>query len=93
MAVEGELDQAIEVLRPLVRARPDFADARYLLGKVLLAKGAATEAVEELRAAARLSPEDANVYYQLGQAYQKLGQPDLAEQQFARFRELKEKRR
>ena len=47
---------------------------------------------EELRAAVRLSPDDANAYYQLGQAYQKLGQPELAEQQFALFRQLKDKR-
>jgi tetratricopeptide (TPR) repeat protein len=91
--LEGEFDQAIDVLRPVVRARPEFADARYLLGKVLLAKGLAAEAVDQLQAAVRLAPEDANAYYQLGQAYQKLGQPELAEQQFTRFRQLKEKRR
>ena len=91
--LEGDYDQALEVLRPLVRAKPDFADGRYLFGKVLLAKGAAAEAVEELRAAVRLAPEDANAHYQLGQAYQKLGQSDLAEQHFTLFRQLKEKRR
>jgi tetratricopeptide (TPR) repeat protein len=88
--LEGEVDQAIDVLRPLVRAKPDLADGRYLLGKVLLARGAAAEAVEELRAAVRLSPEYVNAYYQLGQAYQKLGKSELAEEQFARFRQLKE---
>ena len=91
--LEGSLDEALEILRPLVRAKPDFADGRYLFGKVLLAKGAAVEAVEELQAAVRLSPDDANAHYQLGQAYQKLGQSELAEQQFALFRQLKDKRR
>jgi len=91
--LEGNLDEALVILRPLVRGRPDFADSRYLLGKVLLAKGAAAEAVEELQAAVRLAPDDANAHYQLGQAYQKLGQPDLAEQQFRLFKQLKDKRR
>ena len=91
--LEGDLDRALDVLRPLVREKPDFADGRYLLGKVLLAKGAVAEAVEELRAAVRLAPDDANAHYQLGQAYQKLGQTDLAEQQFAIFKQLKDKRR
>jgi Flp pilus assembly protein TadD len=76
-----------------VRARPDSADSRYLLGKVLLAKGAAAEAVEQLRAAVRLAPEDANGHYQLGQAYQKLGQSELAEQHFTLFKQLKDKTR
>ena len=76
-----------------MREKPDFADGRYLFGKVLLAKGAAAEAVEELRAAVRLAPDDANAHYQLGQAYQKLGQSDLAEQHFALFKQLKDKRR
>jgi Flp pilus assembly protein TadD len=64
-----------------------------LYGKLLLAQGNATAAVEHLEAAARQAPEDANIFYQLGQAYQKLGRADLAEQQFAKFKELKDRRR
>jgi tetratricopeptide (TPR) repeat protein len=93
LELEGELDQALDLLRPLVRARPESADSRYLLGKVLLAKGAAADAVEQLRAAVRLAPDDANAHYQLGQAYQKLGQSDLAEQHFTLFKQLKNKAR
>jgi tetratricopeptide (TPR) repeat protein len=91
--LEGRLDEALAILRPVVRARPDFADGRYLLGKILLAQGAAEEAVGELQAAIRLSPEDANAHYQLGQAYQKLGQTDLADKHFTLFKQLKDKRR
>jgi tetratricopeptide (TPR) repeat protein len=82
-------DEAIVLLRAVVQAKPERSDARYLLGKILLAQGAATEAVEQLKTAAGLAPRDANIHYQLGKAYQKLGQPDLAEQEFERFRELK----
>ena len=53
------------------QAKPDFADARYLLGKILLGPGRLEEAVEHLEAAARLAPEDANTHYQLGRAYTK----------------------
>jgi Flp pilus assembly protein TadD len=91
--LEGSFDQAVALLRPLLKAKPDFADARYLLGKILLSKGHAREAAEQLEAAARLAPEDANTHYQLGQAYQRLGRSDLAEQEFALFRKLKDTRR
>jgi Flp pilus assembly protein TadD len=77
----------------VLRERPDHADARYLLGKILLAQGKATDAVDQLETAVRLAPEDANIHYQLAQAYQKLGRAEQAERQFARYRELKDRRR
>ena len=75
----------------MLKVRPDYAGARYLMGKILLAQGAAADAVEQLQAAVRLAPEDADAHYQLGQAYQKTGRADLAEAQFAQFRQLKDK--
>ncbi|HEY2940954.1 MAG TPA: tetratricopeptide repeat protein [Vicinamibacteria bacterium] len=86
-------EAAIPILRSVLTAQPDLADARYLLGKILLAQGAASEAVEHLEAAARAAPEDAKIHYQLGQAYRKLGRTGLAEQEFERFRQLKDKGR
>jgi tetratricopeptide (TPR) repeat protein len=91
--LQGKQDEAVAILRAVLKTRPDFADARYLLGKVLLSQGAAAEAIEHLEAAARLAPEDANIHYQLAQAYQKVGRPDLAEQRFELYRQLKDKRR
>jgi tetratricopeptide (TPR) repeat protein len=85
-------DEALAVVTTVVRAKPDYANARYVLGKLLLAKGDATAAVEHLEAAARQAPEDANIFYQLGQAYQKLGRAELAEQNFERYKQLKDKR-
>ena len=60
------------------RVKPNYADARYLFGKILLAQGAEGEAIGHLEVAARLAPEDANIHYQLGQAYQRLGRTELA---------------
>ena len=74
--LDGKSDEALRELRNIVAAKPNYADARYLFGKILLARGAAVDALEHLEVAARLAPEDANIHYQLGQAYQRLGRTD-----------------
>ena len=89
----GASTDAVGVLRGVLQEKPDHTGARYLLGKILLSQGAAAEAIEHLEAAARLDPEDASVHYQLAQAYQKTGRTELAEREFERYRELKDKRR
>jgi tetratricopeptide (TPR) repeat protein len=91
--LEGRADQALVEARTVVKAKPDFADGRYLLGKILLAGGAADEAAMHLEAAARTAPEDANIHYQLARAYEKLGRSELAEKEFATYRDLKDKQR
>lgn len=83
-------EEAVTLLRGIVQARPELSDPRYLLGKILLAQGTAAEAVEHLTVAAAVAPGEANIHYQLGKAYQKLGKTDLAEQEFERFRQLKD---
>ena len=79
--------------RGLLKEQPEFGDARYLLGKILLAEGEADAAVPHLEAAVRLSPEDASYHYQLAQAYRKLGRSALADRHLALFQSLKEKAR
>ena len=91
--LEGRADQALGEARAVVKAKPDFADGRYLLGKMLLAGGAADEAAMHLEAAARTAPQDANIHYQLARAYEKLGRGELAEKEFAIYRDLKDKQR
>jgi len=77
----------------VLKMRPDYGSARYLLGKILLAQGNAAEAAAQLEISAKLSPDDANVHYQLGQAYQRLGKAELASKEFDVFQALKNKRR
>jgi Flp pilus assembly protein TadD len=91
--LDGHQEDALTELRTVLRTRPDYADARYLRGKILLAGGDAGGAAIELEIAARLAPDDANVHYQLGQAYQKLGKTDLAQEQFQAYQRLKDQRR
>ena len=91
--LDGHPTEALPLLRRLLSVKPDYAAGRYLMGKILLAQGAAGDAIEQLQAAVRLSPDDADAHYQLGLAFQKTGRTDQAEEQFARFKQLKDKQR
>jgi tetratricopeptide (TPR) repeat protein len=90
LELQDKAEEAIPLLRAVLEAQPDSAEALYLLGKMVLARGDAAEALAHLETAARLDPGSANVRYQLGRAYQKLGRTAEAEQQFEKFRQLKD---
>jgi len=84
---EAHIDYSL-VLQELAaadKASPDDYDVHYLRGKVLLATGLYAQAVSSLRQAIELNPTEPGAYYQRGLAYRKLGQPDLAKEQFDRM--------
>ena len=88
---EEKIDYSL-VLQELAaagRASPDDYDVYYLRGKVFLATRRYAQAVVSLRHAIELRPTEPGTYYQLGLAYRKLGQPDLAKEQFERLQYLK----
>lgn len=84
-------EEALRLLEEVLQANPAYADARYLTGKILIDQGQPGKAVEQLEAAVQLAPEQPHMRYQLAQAYQKLGRVQEAEQEFARFREIRKK--
>ena len=87
--LSGESAEAETLLRGVLAEQPEFGDARYLLGKILLAAGAAGQAVPHLEAAVRISPDHASYHYQLAQAYRRLGDIPAFERHLARFQTLK----
>ncbi len=89
LELDNQPQAALRELDLVLGGSPDYADARYLRGKILLEEGRADEAAAQLLAAAELAPEDANIRNQLGQAYQKLGDREKARKQFEIFRSLK----
>ena len=70
--------EALTVLRVVVKARPDMAKARALLGKVLLQAGKVDEAIAEMKTALGLDPEDRIALHQLVLALKRAGRDQEA---------------
>ncbi len=85
---QGELDQAIEILRSELAAKPDDSNLLLLLGTALMRRGfepESTEAKEALRVlekAAELNPQSAISHTELGKAYAKLDRAEEAAREF-----------
>ena len=80
-------------MRDVIQAKPDFADARFELGKALLLKGDIKEALENLERAAKLEPEKPYVHFQLGRAYLAAGRKAEGEAQIELSKQIQDKAR
>jgi len=79
----------LQELAAAEKASPGDYDVYYLRGRVFLATGQFAQAVTSLQRAIQLRPTEPGAYYQLGLAYRKLGQPNLAKEQFEKLEFLK----
>jgi tetratricopeptide (TPR) repeat protein len=79
---------ARELLRA-VNLSPNYADARYNLGKCLIELGMFDEAIVHLRKAVRLEPDHWKAHNNLGVALARSGQVNEAVEQFRRAVALK----
>jgi tetratricopeptide (TPR) repeat protein len=73
------LPEAEAELRKLVAARPEQANARIQLGRVLAADGKYDDAIAELQAGAKLAPADVSLQRDLADLYVIAKKYDLAE--------------
>ena len=85
--VDNNLDSAIRLFRSIRRANP-VRDELYYLGSAYYKQENYSEAVKVLTDAAAQNPRDSRVHQLLARAYQKLGQADQAEREFAETRRL-----
>lgn len=63
---KGETAKAVEHLRKAIKEHPDFPEARYLLGSLLMDLGRVDEAEQEFRKVIELNPSFAPAYIALG---------------------------
>src|SRR5690242_5103017 len=80
--IEHQLDSAIRRLASLPRDNP-VRDELYYLGSAYYKQQKYPLSVEVLKQAAAQNPRDARVHQMLARAYQKLGQREHAEQEYA----------
>jgi tetratricopeptide (TPR) repeat protein len=77
------------LLRRAVALDPKLAKGFLELGIVLSDQQRYKEAIQELRTAARVDPTLAQAHYRLAQAYNRIGQSDLAVKELEIFEQLK----
>ena len=88
LLAQGKRDQAVTLLRDLIHADPRNADARLLLGSVLMESGERSESIAQLSEAVRLLPKSAEAHNALGEAYNAFGETSAARPEFERAVEL-----
>ena len=84
-----QIAEAVTLLKKAIAARPDYADARYRLGKTLTEQGDVAGAIEHLEAAARAEPSKDYIRYQLSIAYRRASRSADADRELQLYRELK----
>jgi protein O-GlcNAc transferase len=88
LIAQGKRDQAVTLLRDLIKADPRNADARLLLGSVMMENGQRSESIAQLTEAVRLRPKSAEAHNALGEAYIAFGEATAARPEFERAVEL-----
>jgi tetratricopeptide (TPR) repeat protein len=73
LTANGRPAEAIAILQRLVAVEPNNADARLLLGSLLMEQNKKTESIAQLTAAVRLRPKSDEAQNALGEAYTKFG--------------------
>ena len=82
LLAQGKREQAVTLLRDLIRDDPRNADARLLLGSVLMEAGQRAESIAQLREGVRLVPKSAEAHNALGEAYNSFGDAAAAQPEF-----------
>jgi predicted Zn-dependent protease len=85
--------EAEHLLRDLVEKQPNYTEAQYLLGKILLEEGHVKESIQHLEQAALTTPDEPFIHYQLQSAYRQDGRIADAAREMRIYSDLKAKTR
>lgn len=82
-------ERSTAILQEAVALKPDYADARYQLGKIFLERGETEKAIEQLESAVSYDANQDYIHYQLSIAYRKASRKEDADRALKRYQELK----
>lgn len=85
---KGSFDKAVPILRQMLAADPNRADARLLLGTTLALEGIRGEAIEQMAEAARLDPRSAQTHNAYGKVLSRFLELTEARQEFEQALQL-----
>ncbi len=78
LLARGQRSEAAELLYKVIQAHPTNADARLLLGSILMEEGQRSPSIAQLSEAVRLKPDSPEAQNALGEAYKTFGNPQAA---------------
>ena len=78
----GKKDEAIQMLKILVKRKPELVEANKMLAKLLLEEKKYKQAITIYVQAIKYDPNDAQMYYDLGIAYSRMNEFSLAKECF-----------
>lgn len=84
LLAKGDRAQALQVLARIIRTNPRDADARLLLGSVLMEAGKREESIAQLTEAVRLRPRSAEAQNALGEALHQFREAQAAREAFTK---------
>ncbi len=86
---QGQYDKAFDAFLTATRVGPKNPAAFYGLGGIYNYRNQHKQAVEAFKATTQLDPSHFNARYSLGFTYEKLGEKELAREEYARYHSLK----
>ena len=85
---KGSFNKAVPILRQMLAADPNRADARLLLGTTLALEGNRGEAIEQMAQAVRLKPSSAEIHNAYGRVLSRFVELKAARQEFEQALQL-----
>jgi tetratricopeptide (TPR) repeat protein len=90
--VRDQAGRAVPFLEKAALAMPGSTDARRELGKAYRSLGRTADARAQWEAVVKARPDDDQVHYLLGNLYRQVGEPELAQRELKKHREILERR-